>query len=566
MRKPGRENKMILLCSLAAIFVACLPLFTVNCIVGHDSAYHLLRIEALKTDILAGNPFPKVNSLYFGGRGYASSMFYPDLMLYLPALMRCVGVPINLCFNLFAGVCVFAAFFSMFAVTRAIVLRFCGRDGYIAGAAGVASAVIYTLSQYHLDDIYTRSAVGEYTAMIFLPLVLYGLYDMLMGGMKRPEVLTIGFAGLLLCHTTTTIFALILTGCVFIYSLAHRCIRGRMKKGWILRIVFAAFSTLMITAFYWAPMMEQFSFASFHTGAGGFDLDYEKLLLRDVFANKNPALGIAQVLILFLLFILANLYGKERKLRFLGGVLGISGLVCVLGSTGIVSWRALQDILEFVQFPWRLYVMATPLLSMAAALYLACFLMGIKKPGEIGHKTPVTALALVACIMIISAVSNFSRMDQGYYSYSDDYYSYVPFTGEVIGGEWLPSKVTDRKKLTKNCDRAVTAYGGVLTVERDEKGLSLSMPAKAEYVDLPLIYYRGYEAFDEKGESLVCDGLGENGSVRVYSPPEGVLRVRYAGTGTQKASGVLSVVFFALWVVLGKTNPVIKPVKHSDKE
>ena len=70
--------------SLIALIIACLPLFTVNCIQGHDIDYHLLRIEALKTGILNGLPFLRVNMLFFGGEGYASSMFYPDFLLYPP--------------------------------------------------------------------------------------------------------------------------------------------------------------------------------------------------------------------------------------------------------------------------------------------------------------------------------------------------------------------------------------------------------------------------------------------------------------------------------------------------
>ena len=70
------------------LFVACLPLFTLNCIGGHDIAYHLLRIEALKAGILAGRPFLRINMLFFGGMGYASSLFYPDLFLYFPAVLR----------------------------------------------------------------------------------------------------------------------------------------------------------------------------------------------------------------------------------------------------------------------------------------------------------------------------------------------------------------------------------------------------------------------------------------------------------------------------------------------
>ena len=83
-----------------------MPLFTVNCIGGHDIAYHLLRIEALKTGILQGRPFLRINMLFFGGMGYASSLFYPDFLLYFPAVLRVLGVGINLSYHLFVALCI----------------------------------------------------------------------------------------------------------------------------------------------------------------------------------------------------------------------------------------------------------------------------------------------------------------------------------------------------------------------------------------------------------------------------------------------------------------------------
>ncbi len=95
------NRKQTVIISCIALFAACLPLFTVNCIGGHDIAYHLLRIESLKTGIQNGLPFLRVNMLFFNGQGYASSLFYPDLFLYIPALLRVAGVGINASCHIF---------------------------------------------------------------------------------------------------------------------------------------------------------------------------------------------------------------------------------------------------------------------------------------------------------------------------------------------------------------------------------------------------------------------------------------------------------------------------------
>ena len=82
------------------MLVAIAPLISRYCINGHDIEYHLLRIESLKECILIGRPFLKVNTLFYGGAGYASTLFYSDLFMHIPALLRVIGVGIGKSFHI----------------------------------------------------------------------------------------------------------------------------------------------------------------------------------------------------------------------------------------------------------------------------------------------------------------------------------------------------------------------------------------------------------------------------------------------------------------------------------
>ena len=162
------KRSYILLGSIffVVIFFACSPLMTKHCINGHDVDYHLLRIESLKEGILAGKPFLKVNMLFLGGAGYASSLFYPDLLLYFPGVLRALGVSINQSYHLFVALCIILCYASTYICTKMVTKK---------RFSSMIGAIIMTLSQYHIDDIYTRSAVGEFTAFIFLPFFLINL-------------------------------------------------------------------------------------------------------------------------------------------------------------------------------------------------------------------------------------------------------------------------------------------------------------------------------------------------------------------------------------------------------
>lgn len=544
MKGLSRDKRVIIFLSLFVLFVALLPLFSVNCINGHDIKYHLLRIEALKEGILAGKPFLKVNMLYFGGRGYASSLFYPDLMLYLPAFLRCFGVSINTSYHIFAGVCILLSFASMFYSTRLLLWRFMDDKNTRVLTASAIAAFCYTLAQYHLDDIYTRAAVGEYTAMIFLPLYIYGLFDLILGNMKKPFITSIAFAGLILCHTNTTVFAVILYTVVFLFIFIRRCVKGRLKPVWFFKVVLAVVTSMLLSAFYWIPVLEQFSAADFRTDAGGFDLDYEKLMLKDVFSGKSPSLGFVLIVLWIAFFVMAHYFKKDKKLIFFADILSICAVCFTLGATGLIPWKRLSGVLSFVQFPWRLFIMATPLFCIAIALYAAIIFSSVKD-ASLAH-LPAFFLVLVACVMMASAFVVIDRSEEGYYSYSDDYFSYIPYTGSVIGGEWLPVTVKDRDELIKNCDTAVLSNGETVQVTRHANELTVVIPERADFVDVPFIYYKGYAAVNSKGTQLEIDGNGRNGSLRIYRPETGPIRVYYALTMAQKISMVLSVLTLAI--------------------
>ena len=43
------------------------------------------------------------------------------------------------------------------------------------------TAVIYAYSTYRIVDIWTRFALGEFIALTFIPLIIYGLYAIIVG-------------------------------------------------------------------------------------------------------------------------------------------------------------------------------------------------------------------------------------------------------------------------------------------------------------------------------------------------------------------------------------------------
>lgn len=506
------------------LFAACLPLFSVNCITGHDSIYHLLRIESLKTGIENGLPFLRINMLFFKGQGYASSLFYPDLFLYIPALLRVLGVGINASWHIFLAFCLAAgfaaAFYSMYVVSR-------------DKTAALIFAMIFTLFRYHLFDIYTRGAAGEFTAMIFVPFVIAGLFDLIYADFRKPHLIIIGMAGVILTHTITTLFCVLF--CIVVFAAGIRNVIKDTKK--IRQLLLSILAVILLTAFYVFPMLEMILSTDFSLSGSIFDLNNEKLLLKDIFSFSGPSLGVAVFIPL-----LSRIFIKKEKGDTLMGfadICLIAGLASCLFTTGFFPWKRLESFLYQIQFPWRLFVIAGPLLAFSGAVYLK----HITDSGMI--KTKVAVLAALS-LMLISAAAGFEKQEIEYYSYSDDYFSYPAYTAEVIGGEWLPSAVTDRDMLLETADTAIDSKGRTLSAKRYKNTLTVEgISSDASYVDVPFVYYKGYTAADGSKKRLVTDGTGRNGQVRVYTEGASSVTVRYAGTMIQHISTALSLLFVA---------------------
>ena len=118
------------------------------------------------------------------------------------------GMPLSSSYVLMMFLTVFAGTFAMMHACEKI----CGDipASILAGAA-------YCFANYHITDIYVRSAVGEAMALVFLPVQLEGLYLLFecrdQSGWKP---LFIGMTGLLLTHNLTFLLACILTGAFFL--------------------------------------------------------------------------------------------------------------------------------------------------------------------------------------------------------------------------------------------------------------------------------------------------------------------------------------------------------------
>lgn len=521
----NKQNQIALFLFLITMAIAISPLISRYCINGHDLEYHLLRIESLKEGILIGKPFLKVNTLFFGGAGYASSMFYPDLLIYIPALLRVCGLSIGVSYHIYVAI----IFILTYASTYYCSLKI-SKSEYAASLA----AILLTLCPYHMDDMLVRGACGEYMAFIFIPFVIYGVYNVLFENMDKPWVFALGFAGLILSHPATTILCVIFA---FLSFLIY--VRTFIKSPvLILKLVITTIVTMLLTAFQWIPMMEQMLSTKFGLSSGYVDMLDAAVDFSDIFTQKFPAMGF---LLLVLIIPRGFISKKEHTILGYADAMSVIGILFAVGAANIWPWNRLERIFSIMQFPWRMFTIASVLMAMADAIILVIF-----TKEKIENKIEIV-LCITLAVSAALAISHQAENAQGYYDYGYDYYSYAPYTANVIGGEWLPEAVTDRDLALELSNHVITSEGGELPFARERAEVTVEIDRSLEYVDVPFIYYKGYVAqitdSENNRKNLSVTGEGLNGMSRVYTDKmQGTLNVHYAGTVMTRIAEVISLI------------------------
>lgn len=529
MRKwfSEQENKIEVFVFLVLMITVCSPLITKFCINGHDLEYHLLRIESLKEAILMGRPFGKINVLFFGGAGYASSLFYPDLLLYIPALLRVMGFGINSCYHIYTALCMILTYLST---------RYCVKQMTRSTYGAIMAGILMVSAPYYLGDVFIRGAVGEYTAFIFLPFVIYGIYNTIYERMDRPFILGIGFAGVLLCHTNTFVFCLLFAFVAFIVKWKN----FKENPVAIRRLFATAGVTACLTMFYWLPVMEMIFTTGLYVNHAWITLEESAMQFSCIFSMTFPGLGFLLIILAFFR-VLVKKNAQNRNLIAFSDWLLIGGSFFAILATDLIPWEKLNNYLSFVQFPWRFFVLATAMFAVADAIILSVFIKSSLEP-----YMPSSNKVLAILLLVVSAAFAFrfiSNADITYYDYSDDYYSHKPFTANVIAGEWLPDTVENPGQLVKDSEHLIADNGDDLPFERIRDRVETDLNADYGYVDVPFVFYRGYKASitGAEGTKELQVTPGQNGLCRVSTDGQkGHLVVKYGGTALQHLSLIIS--------------------------
>lgn len=512
-------------------FVCSLGLFSRYLTFGHDMMFHMNRIEGFKDGILAGMLPVRIQPTWNNGWGYAVSCMYGDTTLMLPALMRICGFTLQTTWKTFILAVNFltagTSFYAFYEITK---------NKYKA----LFTALLYCLMPYRLACIYVRAAVGEFTVMLFLPLAVLGFWYAL--GEKTEQerygkkliVPVIGFAGMIQTHVLTCEMSLL-----FIILLGILMIKKIMRRETIHYLLRIAIFTVLLSLWFVVPfirflkedlsvfqmneMRDDFStwglsiaelFAPTPSNAYGFTFgENVSLASKCTFSLGLAWLGMTAVILLFL---------WNRKVDK-GNPSAISfafGWIAAFMATNLFPYHLIKEhmvflskVLSKVQFPYRFLGMA----GLFFAFSLCFFLAGIQ---NVMKERYLSLLLTAVAVLAIYQGADYQYQILYGGSCINIYSSAALDTTDVVSGEYLYQG--SRVDMT-SAGQKVTGNGvQIHNVKRKYLSTTIQCSTRQSgaYLELPIFYYPGYEAADEKGNSYQVSRSENNNCIRVKLPNE----------------------------------------------
>lgn len=588
-----------LLLTLAALGVS-IPVLNDYIMGGGDVPYHLNRIEGIRSGLLSGQFPVRVHTGTLWGYGYGSSLFYPELLLYFPALLRLCGVSLVTAAKLYLiSVNLLSGWLMYLAASRildgsairgeqaALELRQLQTVRRDARLAGLVAALLFLTAIFRLGEGYIDAAYGQFSSMAFLPLLLLGIYELLIGDERHWGYAVAGFTLVFQTHILSAVWSALL-----ILAAALLAAKRLRSPSRLLACAKAAGLTLLLNLWYLLPMLYMMRepirldtlSTSFTEYAVPFSLIFKAspeigfTTTRDGMTLENVlplTIGLA-LLLSNLLLILPKCQGYRREQAFDGmrkkaRTLFCWGAVMVFMTSRAMPWKLLARIpavdrfLSFTQFPWRLLAFAITFLCVSGA---AALVMTAK---ETRQQAVVFALAFAVTLFPMTAFLDAKNPEHVLIREVE-----IIASDMIAGGEYL-YEGTDTSTLSRQATEPAAAseqlrvsdfqrINGHITfrytmaasdseqdVRPDDMAVSSSdtlTTANANpsaYVDVPLLYYPGYRAWAD-GQEIPVERSEQN-LVRVILPDssQGTVEVRYKGKRSWNLAAVISAATMAGW-------------------
>jgi uncharacterized membrane protein len=342
-------------------FFAILPLLVHGCSCGHDFDFHLLNWLEANTQ-LHHFTWPQWAFTPAFNAGEPRFLFYPPLSWLIGAALTQI-LPVAYTAIAFTFLTLTAAGFAL----RHLAIS------HTTPAAATVAAALYIVNPYMLFTAYERTAYAELLAAACIPLLFAAILA------QRPKILQIAFPITILWLTNAP------AGVMSTYALCalaiFRLAQANPRERFHLARNVAAGTTLGLglAGFYVVPAAYERRFVQIKMVIiSGLSPADNFLFHKTPDADHDMVLHTASVVACLLLAattiaLIAAKHSPSRRTPTTSLLVPFALLAAIVGilltKVSLPLWNHLPD-LAFLQFPWRLLALLTPILALATAVAL----------------------------------------------------------------------------------------------------------------------------------------------------------------------------------------------------
>lgn len=557
------KNKTVHFVLLLTILFSSMPLMVDYVANSGDLLFHLLRVEGIKDSILNGQFPNRIAPGWQQGYGYAAPIFYGETALYIMAFLRLTGFTILTSYRIF---------FFILNVVTVLTAYYCFKKIFKEEYTGLLCTVLYTLSIYRIFKTFFTGGFGESIAITLLPVLAYGFYrvfseDAESEGYQRSFIpLTIGFTGLIQTHLLTGE----LVG-LFTIILCLIMIKKVLRKHTFIVLGKTVVYSCLLSAWFLVPFLDYMMTGNFviqnvsartiqerglypaHLSFA-FPISGNNALFdaNGMYDSQPVNLGFVLFAVL-LLWAGLRFFGRTEVLKKEELALGrIAAWFAVL-STGmslyLFPWDRIQRInsltatlVSSLQFPSRMLSIAVIMLTLLAGVTAKCVSDNYGKQGRIIFTGAVAVMVMMSSLWLLTYMTY--HMSGGYL-YNEEGMG----SGYISGAEYLPYGADPSLFIPGE----PKIYGDISLDGYEKNGLTVDVQCTntgtgTGGIELPLLFYKGYRAWDlDTGERFAVQA-GENFSVKVLLPAGygGTVRTAFVSPFYWRIAEGVSVAAFCL--------------------
>lgn len=511
------------------------PTFDGKFHLGDDQLFHMANIEAFSKG-LPFSIFSKILPDLANNFGFGVGIFYPPLPHIVGAVIYKIISIFGMGLITTETILHFLIFF-----TSGVAMYLLGKEVFKDSRKGLIAALFYITYNYFFVDVIVRDALNESFMFIFMPLVFLGLYHLFNNhDVKKFYVCFVtGYIGLMYSHLVMSVY---FTLFLFVFLLFY--IKDIFKKKNFCHLCLAALIILIFTSTFTVPMIEHklsgVEYVSFSKRKWTIDhvwsmplSGYFSEYLYGTGSDINPGLiysNLNFVVIVFFAVALIRIFTKKTDKTLSKFLLAVSvfGILGIILNSFKIIWLHVPSLLLSIQFVWRLSQFVGFGFSLVAAEGLSSYL-GMFKAKFIP----------IALIIIFVFLGSFTVINNNKTTFMESLPAY-DISVDGAAREHFPTKIYKNIDKFWKKEYKITILEGnadVKILEDDVPYMKFQVKNIDDMVELelPRIYYLGYEITDEDGNAIDYE-CNDSGYISLKVKNNGIYELKYTGTTAYKVA------------------------------